>query len=63
MKTYIVKRIDKTKSFKYNFNSPFHYCNGIKELREYCGGSVHYSKNAKSYFAYVGDIEYIATEC
>ena len=34
------------------------YCNGIKELREYCGGNLHRQRNG---FAGInGNIEYVA---
>jgi hypothetical protein len=35
-----------------------HYCNGIKELREYCGGYLCRQRNG--YAANYGDVEYIA---
>ena len=34
------------------------YCNGIKELREYCGGSLHRQRNG--YAGINGNIEYVA---
>lgn len=35
-----------------------HYCNGLKELREYCGGKLHRQRNG--YTGTNGNIEYIA---
>ena len=35
-----------------------HYCNGIKELREYCGGSLHKQRNG--YSGINGNLEYVA---
>ena len=37
------------------------YCNGIKELREYCGGSLHRQRNG--YSGINGNIEYVAERC
>lgn len=34
------------------------YCNGIKELREYCGGNLHRQRNG--YSGINGNIEYVA---
>lgn len=35
-----------------------HYCNGIKELREYCGGCLHRERHG--YAGINGNIEYVA---
>ena len=37
------------------------YCNGIKELRKYCGGNPHRQRNG--YSGINGNIEYIAEKC
>lgn len=42
-------------------NATIHYCNGIKELREYCGGTLHRQRNG--YSGINGNIEYIAEKC
>ena len=67
MTTYAVKRINiKNKNVGSQDywdavrNTSIHYCNGIKELREYCGGHLHYSYNAKAYMGINGNIEYVA---
>lgn len=39
-------------------NASIKYCNGIKELREYCGGSLHRQRNG--YSGINGNIEYVA---
>lgn len=42
-------------------NASIKYCNGIKELREYCGGSLHRQRNG--YSGINGNIEYVAEKC
>lgn len=42
-------------------NAPIHYCKGIAELREYCGGSLH--RQRKGYSGINGSIEYVAERC
>ena len=37
------------------------YCNGIKELREYCGGNLHRQRNG--YSGINGNIEYVVEKC
>lgn len=64
MVQYRVKKIDISKvkdaddywnAFK---NTTIHYCNGIKELTEYCGGKLHRQRNG--YSGINGNIEYVA---
>lgn len=38
-----------------------HYCNGIKELKEYCGGKLHKQRNG--YAGINENIEYVAEKC
>lgn len=38
-----------------------HYCEGIKELREYCGGKLH--RERCGYSGINGNIEYVAEKC
>ncbi len=35
-------------------------CNGTKELRDYIGMPLHYSKNAGAYLMWKNDLNYIA---
>ena len=42
-------------------NASIHYCNGLSELKEYCGSSLHRQRNG--YSGYNGDIEYVAEKC
>ena len=35
-------------------------CNGTKELRDYIGTPLHYSRNAKAYLIWKDDFNYIA---
>ena len=35
-----------------------HYCNGLQELRDYCGGRLH--RQRAGYAGINGDIEYVA---
>ena len=68
MKTYAVKKIkisnleNKNKYWETVKNTSIHYCNGIKELREYVGFPLHYSKNANGYMGRNNEFEYVATE-
>ena len=47
--------------------APIKYCKGIKELRNYCGGTLHRISNLGvgkvAYSCYVGDYEYYAEKC
>ena len=36
------------------------YCNGLDELKKYCGGSLHRQRNG--YAGIIGDIEYVAVK-
>ena len=64
MNQYMVKKINikNIKNTDEYWNAvkyaPIHYCNGIKELREYCGGSLHRHRNG--YCGTNGNIEYVA---
>ena len=64
MTTYEVKKINLSKvknlddywrEVKY---APVHYCKGVKELREYCGGKLH--RQRCGYSGINGNIEYVA---
>ena len=67
MTQYRVKRIDlsnvKTMDDYWNAvnNAPIKYCNGIAELREYCGGQLH--RHRHGYSGINGNIEYVAEIC
>ena len=41
-------------------NAPVHVCNGISELRDYVGGTLHYSRNAGGYMGLWGGYSYVA---
>ena len=64
MTKYRVKKIDLTKAKNVDEywvlvkNAPIKYCNGIAELREYCGGRLHRQRNG--YSGINGNIEYVA---
>lgn len=67
MNTYRVKKINLNhvnnvdeywNAVKY---ATVHYCNGIKELKEYCGGSLHRQRNG--YAGINSNIEYVAEKC
>lgn len=67
MTQYMVKKIninginsvdDYWKAVK---NATIHYCNGLKELQEYCGGKLHKQRNG--YSGTNGNIEYVAEKC
>ena len=64
MTQYRVKKIDLTKAKNVDEywvlveNAPIKYCNGIAELREYCGGHLHRQRNG--YSGINGNIEYVA---
>ena len=64
MVQYRVKKIDISKVKDTNDywnavkNATIHYCNGIKELTEYCGGKLHRQRNG--YSGINGNIEYVA---
>ena len=67
MNTYRVKKINLDhvnnvdeywEAVKY---ATVYYCNGIKELREYCGGSLKRQRNG--YTGINGNIEYVAEKC
>ena len=67
MTQYRVKRINLTNIktpedyWKALHNATIHYCNGIKELTEYCGGKLHRQRNG--YSGINGNIEYVAEKC
>lgn len=67
MVQYRVKRINISKIKDINDywnavkNATIHYCNGIEELREYCGGKLHRQRNG--YSGINGNIEYVAEKC
>ena len=42
-------------------NASVKYCNGIKELTEYCGGKLHRQRNG--YSGIIGNIEYVVERC
>ena len=64
---YMVKKIDlsKVKTVSEYWDAvkraSIHYCNGIGELRRYCGGSLHRQRNG--YSGINGNIEYVAEKC
>ena len=64
MVQYRVKRINISKVKDTNDywnavkNATIHYCNGIKELGEYCGGKLHRQRNG--YSGINGNIAYVA---
>lgn len=67
MTQYRVKRINlsKVKTMDDYWNevkkATIKYCNGIAELREYCGGKLHRQRNG--YAGINGNIEYVAERC
>ena len=40
--------------------APVHICKGISELRDYVGGTLHYSRNAGAYMGLWGGYSYVA---
>lgn len=66
MNKYEVKKIKYNKEMSFAEyskavkNAPIHYCNGISELRNYCGGHIHYSRNADGYMGLYGGYSYVA---
>lgn len=66
MNKYEVKKIKYNKEMSFAeyskaiINTPIHYCNGISELRNYCGGHLHYSHNGKCYMGINNGYEYVA---
>lgn len=64
MAQYRVKKIDISKAknldeyWKAVNNATVHYCNGLDELRAYCGGKLHRQRNG--YAGINGNIEYVA---
>ena len=64
MTTYRVKKInlDTAKTIEDYWKAvnaaSIHYCNGLKELREFCGGRLH--RGRKGYSGINGNIEYVA---
>lgn len=38
--------------------APVHYCSGIIELKEYCGGALHRERNG--YTGICGDVMFVA---
>lgn len=67
MTSYRVKKINLTKVKNMDDywnavkNTTIKYCNGIEELKEYCGGKLHRQRNG--YAGINGNIEYIAEKC
>lgn len=67
MVQYRVKRVNISKIKDINDywnavkNATIYYCNGIEELREYCGGKLHRQRNG--YSGINGNIEYVAEKC
>lgn len=67
MTQYRVKRINLTKVKNVDDywnevkNATIKYCNGVEELREYCGGKLHRQRNG--YSGINGNIEYVAEKC
>ena len=63
---YMVKKVDmrNVKSvddyLKASDNATIKYCNGLKEVIEYCGGKLHRERNG--YAGFIGDIEYFAVK-
>ncbi|MBO7731254.1 MAG: hypothetical protein J6S67_01825 [Methanobrevibacter sp.] len=66
MNKYEVKRIKYYHEMSFDeyreaiINAPIHICNGIHELRDYCGGVLHYSRNAGGYIGLYGGYSYVA---
>lgn len=64
MNVYMVKKINLSKVNTVNDywaavnRAHIHYCNGIKELWEYCGGKLH--RERCGYAGIIGNIEYVA---
>lgn len=42
-------------------NASIHYCKGLDEVREYCGGRLH--RERCGYSGVNGNIEYVAVRC
>ncbi len=42
-------------------NATIHYCTGLKEVYEYCGGKLH--RERCGYAGVSGNIEYVAERC
>ena len=67
MTKYMVKKIntsnvtDVKEYWEAVKQATIHYCNGLSELKEYCGGSLHRQRNG--YSGTDGDIEYVAEKC
>ena len=67
MQEYRVKKIDISKVNSVDDywcavkNARVYYCKGIKELRKYCGGHLHYVRCG--YSGINGNIEYVAEKC
>ena len=66
MNKYVVKRIDLS---KVNTTEEYwdavkrgqvHYCNGLKEVWEFCGGRLHRERHG--YAGRIGNIEYVAVK-
>ena len=64
MVQYAVKKInlEKVKNINDYWNevqkASIKYCNGIEELKQYCGGKLHKQRNG--YAGINGNIEYVA---
>lgn len=67
MTHYMVKKIDLSKISNINEywdavkRASVKYCNGLEELRKYCGGRLHRQRNG--YSGINGNIEYVAERC
>ena len=67
MNQYRVKKIDLSKVknmddyWKTVQNASVHYCKGLMELRDYCGGKLH--RQRCGYSGINGNIEYVAEKC
>ena len=67
MVSYMAKKIDLSKVNNINEywdavkHASIHYCNGLEELRQYCGGHLHRQRNG--YSGTNGNIEYVAQKC
>lgn len=60
MEYYLVKIIKYPNTIEDIKNAPIQECKGLKEVRELCGGKLHYSRNADAYMGINGNIQYVA---
>lgn len=64
MAVYAVKKINLDKAdtmekyWELVKNASIKYCNGLDELRQYCGGKLH--RERCGYAGIIGNIEYVA---